>query len=198
MMRAMDTGFDGRVVLVTGAASGIGRATAAALAGMGARIVASDIDAEAGAAAARALGDGGADVRFVAGDVADAEAIGAVVAAAVDAWGRLDAAANCAGVGAGHAETHAYPVDAWDRIVAVNLRGTWLAMRAEIPRSSRTATAARSSTSRPRWACAARRTRRPTARASTASSASRARPRSSTRSAASASTRSARARSTRR
>jgi NAD(P)-dependent dehydrogenase (short-subunit alcohol dehydrogenase family) len=132
-MRAMDIGFDGRVVLVTGAASGIGRATAEALAGLGARIVASDIDTEAGAAAARTLSDGGADVRFVAGDVAEEAATGALVAAAVDAWGRLDAAANCAGVGAGHAETHAYPVDVWDRIVAVNLRGTWLSMRAEIP-----------------------------------------------------------------
>jgi NAD(P)-dependent dehydrogenase (short-subunit alcohol dehydrogenase family) len=69
----------------------------------------------------------------VASDVADEETTGAIVAAAVDAWGRLDAAANCAGVGAGHAETHAYPVDVWDRIVAVNLRGTWLSMRAEIP-----------------------------------------------------------------
>ena len=47
-------------------------------------------------------------------------------------WGRLDCAANCAGVGGGHATTHEYPVKEWDRIVAVNLRGTWLAMRAEI------------------------------------------------------------------
>jgi NAD(P)-dependent dehydrogenase (short-subunit alcohol dehydrogenase family) len=56
-----------------------------------------------------------------------------MVAAALDAFGRLDGAANCAGVGADHAETHDYPIDVWDRIVAINLRGTWLAMRAEIP-----------------------------------------------------------------
>jgi NAD(P)-dependent dehydrogenase (short-subunit alcohol dehydrogenase family) len=129
----MSDGLDGRVVLVTGAASGIGRATAEALAGMGARVVASDIDAGAGAAAASALRDGGAEARFVAADVADEESTASLVAAAVDAYGRLDGAANCAGVGGGHAETHDYPVDVWDRIVAVNLRGTWLAMRAEIP-----------------------------------------------------------------
>jgi len=129
----MDLDLDGRVALVTGAASGIGRATAEVLAGMGVRLVVSDIAEDAGAAAARALRDAGAEARFVAGDVADEGATAAIVAAAVDAYGRLDLAANCAGVGGGHASTHEYPVDAWDRIVAVNLRGTWLAMRAEIP-----------------------------------------------------------------
>jgi NAD(P)-dependent dehydrogenase (short-subunit alcohol dehydrogenase family) len=130
----MDLGLDGRVVLVTGAASGIGRATAQLLAGLGARVVASDIDAQAGAAAAAALADAGAQVRFVAADVADEQdGVAAVVAEAVAAFGRLDGAANCAGVGGGHGETHDYPVEAWDRIVAVNLRGTWLALRAELP-----------------------------------------------------------------
>jgi NAD(P)-dependent dehydrogenase (short-subunit alcohol dehydrogenase family) len=133
MMEAMDYDLDGRVVLVTGAASGIGRATAELLAGMGAGIVACDVDADAGATAASALRDGGADVHFVAGDVADEQDTAAMVAAAVDRFGRLDGAANCAGVGAGHAATHDYPIDLWDRIVAINLRGTWLSMRAEIP-----------------------------------------------------------------
>jgi NAD(P)-dependent dehydrogenase (short-subunit alcohol dehydrogenase family) len=129
----MDLGLDGRVVLVTGAASGIGRATAGQLAGMGARVLASDIDADAGEAAAGALRDAGGDVRFVAGDVAGDDTASRLVAAAVDAFGRLDGAANCAGVGGGHAPTHEYPVEAWDRIVGVNLRGTWLALRAQVP-----------------------------------------------------------------
>ena len=113
----MDYGLEGNVALVTGAASGIGRATAQLLAREGARVVACDVK-------------GGADV--VAADVTDGEAMRAVVARAVDAHGRLDLAVNCAGVGGGHGATHEYPEADFDRIVAINLRGTWLSMRAEI------------------------------------------------------------------
>ena len=128
----MDYGLEGRVAVVTGAASGIGRATAELLAGMGARVVASDVDADGGEAVVSALRADGAEVRFVAADVARESALRVVVRDAIQTWGRLDCAANCAGVGGGHATTHEYPVKEWDRIVAVNLRGTWLAMRAEI------------------------------------------------------------------
>jgi NAD(P)-dependent dehydrogenase (short-subunit alcohol dehydrogenase family) len=117
---------------VTGAASGIGRQTAGLLAAMGASVLACDVDAAAGEAAAAALRDGGATIRFVAADVAAEGSVAGAVADAVDAFGRLDCAANCAGVGGGHATTHEYPVDVWDRIVAVNLRGAWLSMRAEV------------------------------------------------------------------
>jgi NAD(P)-dependent dehydrogenase (short-subunit alcohol dehydrogenase family) len=119
----MDYGLEGKVALVTGAASGIGKATAALLAGSGARVVASDLRA-------------GDDV--VAADVADGEAMRAVVAQAVETHGRLDLAANCAGVGGGHAATHDYPEAEFDRIVAINLRGTWLSMRAELEAMLRT------------------------------------------------------------
>ncbi len=128
----MDYGLNGRVALVTGAASGIGRATAELFAAMGARVVACDVNADAGAALAAALREAGAEARFVAADVTDGEALREVVADAVAAFGRLDCAANCAGVGGGHASTHEYPEDEWDRIVEINLRGTWLTMRAEI------------------------------------------------------------------
>jgi NAD(P)-dependent dehydrogenase (short-subunit alcohol dehydrogenase family) len=186
----MDYDLDGWVVLVSGAASGISHATAEVLAGMGPWIVAADIDADAGEAAAAALRDGGAEVRFVTADVAG----GAMVAAALDAFGRLDGAANCAGVGAGHAETHDYPIDVWDRIVAISLRGTWLATRAILAHGDGGAIVNVASTPGLRGC----RTPRPAARAGTASSASCGRPRSRTPSAVSASTPSARARSTRR
>ena len=99
----MDYGLKGKAALVTGAASGIGRATAQLFARDGARVVASDVNAEAGAAVVAALTAAGADARFVAADVTDGGALGAVVAEAVAAFGRLDCAANCAGVGGGHA-----------------------------------------------------------------------------------------------
>ena len=70
-MPPLDDGLRDRVVLVTGAASGIGPATAELLAGMGAAVVATDVDAEAGASACAALADSGARVRFVAADVAE-------------------------------------------------------------------------------------------------------------------------------
>jgi NAD(P)-dependent dehydrogenase (short-subunit alcohol dehydrogenase family) len=116
-------GLDGKVAFVTGAASGIGRATVDLLTELGAQVVAADIDDGAD------LGD----VRFVHADVAAEGEVEKAVAEAVSAFGRIDCAANCAGVGGGHASTHEYPVETWDRIVAINLRGIWLSMRAEIP-----------------------------------------------------------------
>jgi NAD(P)-dependent dehydrogenase (short-subunit alcohol dehydrogenase family) len=128
----VDYDLHGKVVLVTGAASGIGRATAELFGRMGARVVASDADAGRGEETVSALVNAGGEGRFVAADVTDGEAVGRLVAAAVDAYGRLDCAANCAGIGGGHGLTHQYPEEEWDRIVSTDLRGTWLSMRAEI------------------------------------------------------------------
>ncbi len=128
----MDYGLQERVALVTGAASGIGRATAEQLAAMGAHIVASDVDADRGAATVAAITESGHDAVFRAADVTDGDAVAALVAFAVQTYGRLDCAANCAGVGGGHAATHEYPDEVWDRIVEINMRGTWLAMRHQV------------------------------------------------------------------
>jgi NAD(P)-dependent dehydrogenase (short-subunit alcohol dehydrogenase family) len=128
----MDYGLQGKVALVTGAASGIGRATAELFARGGARVAACDVNAEAGSAVVAALTEGGVEAYFVAADVTDGDAMRAFVHEAVETFGRLDCAANCGGVGGGHAATHEYPEAEFDRIVEVNLRGTWLAMRAEI------------------------------------------------------------------
>jgi NAD(P)-dependent dehydrogenase (short-subunit alcohol dehydrogenase family) len=128
----VDYGLQGKVALVTGAASGIGHATAKLFASMAARVVAVDIDAERGEAAVRAITDGGGEAVFATADVTDEDAVKAAVARATETFGRLDCAANCAGVGAGDGLTHSYPVDSWDRVVSINLRGTWLAMRHEL------------------------------------------------------------------
>jgi NAD(P)-dependent dehydrogenase (short-subunit alcohol dehydrogenase family) len=128
----IDYGLEGRVALVTGAASGIGRATAELFALLGARVVACDRDAEGGTAAVEELRGAGHEAVFLAADVTEPDDLAAVLARAVDEYGRLDCAANCAGVGGGHATTHEYSDEEWDRIVEINLRGTWLAMRLEI------------------------------------------------------------------
>jgi NAD(P)-dependent dehydrogenase (short-subunit alcohol dehydrogenase family) len=126
----VDYGLRGKVALVTGAASGIGRATAELFARGGARVVASDLDAERGAQVVAAI-EG--DAVFVAADVRDDDALRALVAQAVERHGRLDCAANCAGVGGGHATTHEYADEDWDLIVDINLRGIWHAVRHEVP-----------------------------------------------------------------
>jgi NAD(P)-dependent dehydrogenase (short-subunit alcohol dehydrogenase family) len=123
----------GRVALVTGGASGIGRATAHALARVGAAVVVADVD---GAGAERVAGelhaDGGSALA-VAADVVDDAAVQAMVEAATQAFGGLDLAVNAAGVGGAQALTHAYPEDAWLRTIDVNLTGVWRCMRHEIP-----------------------------------------------------------------
>lgn len=117
--------FAGKVALVTGAASGIGRATVDRLVEEGATVVAvdvQDLDAPPGG-----LARTGKD-----GDVSDPSVAEAAVAAAVDTYGRLDVLANVAGI-LRTAHTHEHSLDVWDRVLAINLTGTFLMCRAAIP-----------------------------------------------------------------
>jgi NAD(P)-dependent dehydrogenase (short-subunit alcohol dehydrogenase family) len=117
--------FEGKTVLVTGAASGIGRATAERLLGEGATVVGVDL-------APGAIEDGDR-YRCLAADVRDDEAVGAAVAAAVDAGGRLDGVVHAAGVAGGGA-VHLLDRAEWDRVLAVNLTGTYVVSRAALGR----------------------------------------------------------------
>ena len=127
--------FTDRVVIVTGAASGIGRATAARLAAEGARVLAADVSVDALETAVKEAGAGaapGAEVVAHVADVSDEAGAAGTVTAAVDRWGRLDALCNIAGI-LRTVRTHECDLDTWNRIVGVNLTGTFLMCRAALP-----------------------------------------------------------------
>ena len=125
-----------KVVLVTGAGSGIGRGCAEALAREGARIVVADSGVEAGARVARLISDAGGEAIFVPVDVSVPEQVEAMVKRTIEAYGRLDVLVSNAGIGGrsfGDGPVHECAVEAWDHILEVNLRGTFLACKYAIP-----------------------------------------------------------------
>lgn len=124
--------FEGKVTIVTGASSGIGRAAAIAFADEGAHVVVSDVDESGGKQTVELILEAGGDAVFVRADVSDAHATEELVRQAIGRYGRLDVAVNNAGIEGELAETQQYPLQAWDRVIAVNLTGVFNAMRAEI------------------------------------------------------------------
>lgn len=124
--------LDGKVALVTGASSGIGRASALAFAREGAKVVAADVAVEGADDTVRLIKAAGGDARFVRADMARPAEIEALVRATVEAYGRLDCAHNNAGVPGAEAKTVEYPLADWERVIAVNLTGVWLCMKYEI------------------------------------------------------------------
>ena len=130
----MSSLLTGKVALITGGSTGIGRASCLAFAREGARVVVADLNAEAGEHTVQLVRAAGGEAVFVRADVSLDDEVGAMVRTAVATYGRLDCAFNNAGVaGAIGASTHAYPEDAWDLVIRVNLKGVWLCMKHEIP-----------------------------------------------------------------
>lgn len=125
--------FDRRVALVTGGASGIGRAAALQFAAAGAEVVVADIDATGAAETAKLVTASGGRAEPVSVDVADAESVEAMVAKAVEAFGGLHLAFNNAGIVGAGSNIADMPIDVWDRGIGVMLRGVFLCMKFEIP-----------------------------------------------------------------
>ena len=126
--------MNGKVALVTGSAVGIGQAAAQLFASRGAKVVVSDIDLDGGEAAAEAIRTAGGEAQFIACDVSQPWQVQALVAGAVERFGRLDYACNNAGIEGEQASTVDCTEENWQRVIDINLRGVWLCMKYEIPR----------------------------------------------------------------
>ena len=127
--------LDGKVALITGAGSGIGRASALVFAREGATVVVADVDAAGGAETVRLVESAGGRALFVKTDVSQASEVEALVQASVAAYGRLDYAHNNAGIeGMVLTPTADWTEEAWNRIININLKGVWLGMKYQIPR----------------------------------------------------------------
>ncbi len=124
---------EGKVALVTGGGSGIGRATALVFAREGAKLVVADMNADGGQQTVHGITEQGGEAVFVRADMTVATEVEALVSRAVVIYGRLDCACNNAGVTQrAYPPTDEYPLDDWHRVLAVNLTGVWLCLKYEL------------------------------------------------------------------
>ena len=121
-----------KVVMITGAANGIGLECARLLSQRGARLMLSDVDEAAGQRAAADLTANGCDAIFVCCDVTNGKAVESLVKATVDRFGQLDCAVNNAGVEHLHMKLAEHDDDEFDRTIAINLKGVYLCMKYEL------------------------------------------------------------------
>lgn len=125
--------FEGKVALVTGASSGIGRATALAFAQEGASIVLADSQSDGSSEIARLIEAKGGKVIFVKCDVSNETDIKNLLQQTINTFGRLDCAFNNAGIEGEQAFTADCTNENWEHVINVNLKGVWLCMKYEIP-----------------------------------------------------------------
>ncbi len=125
--------FEGKVALVTGAASGIGRGSAQAFAREGADVVVADVNEDGGRETVELIEDEGGRAKFFKADISKAGDVKALVDQSVVTFGRLDYAHNNAGVLGKARPVHETDEADWDRLIGINLKGVWLCMKYEVP-----------------------------------------------------------------
>jgi NAD(P)-dependent dehydrogenase (short-subunit alcohol dehydrogenase family) len=124
--------LSGKVVLITGAASGIGQAAALRVAEEGAITIVADLQEEAGRQTARQIEQAGGKADFISVDVSQPQEVEAAFRRIRELYGRLDCACNNAGIDGDWADTLTCTAENFDRVYQVNVRGVWLCMREEI------------------------------------------------------------------
>ena len=125
--------LEGKVAIITGAGSGIGKATAELFAKEGAKVVVSDISEAHGKSAVEEIKKSGGDAFFVKADSSKPEDNEALVAQTIQKYGVLDIAVNNAGIGGPLGLTGEYPIDGWKKVVDINLSGVFYGLRYQIP-----------------------------------------------------------------
>ena len=125
--------LDGKVALITGAGSGIGRASALVFAREGAKVALADIVVEGGEETVRMVKEAAGEAFFIKADVSNAADVEAMVNTVVETYGRIDCAYNNAGIEGQLASTDEYAEDMFDKVIGINLTGVWLCMKYELP-----------------------------------------------------------------
>lgn len=126
-------GLDGKVAIVTGSGSGIGRSTALLYAQEGVKVMVSDVDESGGNETVRLIEEQGGQAQFFKADVSQASEVEQMVRATVDEFGGLHFACNNAGISTPNAPISDFPLDGWDRLIAINLSGVFYCMKYQIP-----------------------------------------------------------------
>ncbi|MGH8008520.1 MAG: SDR family oxidoreductase, partial [Candidatus Binatia bacterium] len=124
--------MNGKIALVTGASSGIGRATALTFAREGAKVVAADVTVAAGEETVRMIQAAGGEAVFIKADVSKGTDVEALIKKTVETYGRLDCAFNNAGIEGKFSPTIEGTEENWQRVIDINLKGVWLCLKYEI------------------------------------------------------------------